>query len=483
MPVFAAALPDDTPADATAAGTNTRALRLSSVEGEVRVVQDGQIVADPALANMPLFAGSQIVTGNDGRTEIQLEDGSVVRLSPNSTLTFPAIEKHGTSAHTEVALVSGLAYFELEPSTGDDSLRVSYGGASFAATSFSVVRVTMDTPPGELAVFSGNVHLDRGDALQLDIHGGESLNLDTTDQARYTLHENIQPDSWDTWNADRDQLLNAEASQQTAASSAYGTSVAGMADLDANGSWYDVPGQGYLWSPYDAQAQGASWDPYGYGHWVYYPRRGWVWVSGYGWGYAAFNCGTWDFYDSFGWGWLPGGGCGGGYYGGDYGYNIGTYPRGYKPPRRPILPPTHPHPVGSRSLLASNVVPVDRRAAGGSQGILSRPNQPVTIAGHPLQPLKPVAPRQSYDRQPGAMAAARPANGYFPAPSHPASAAPPYRASSSGSHPVSAGPSNHVSSYSGGGASHSVPSGGGAGGGGGGHVSSGGGGGGGGSHH
>jgi len=62
-----------------------RAARLSSVDGDVRIVQDGQVIADPALVNTPLFEGSQIVTGDDGRAELQIDDGSVARLSPNSS--------------------------------------------------------------------------------------------------------------------------------------------------------------------------------------------------------------------------------------------------------------------------------------------------------------------------------------------------------------------------------------------------------------
>jgi hypothetical protein len=272
--------------------------------------------------------------------------------------------------------------------------------------------------------------------------------------------------------------LNAEASQQTSASGALGASVPGMADLDANGSWYDVPGQGYIWSPYDAQTQGASFDPYGYGHWVYYPRYGWVWVSGYGWGYAAFDCGEWNYFDSFGWGWAPGGGCSPWWGGGGWGYNLGNGPRGYRPPLRPIKPPIRPHPVGGRTLVASNVVPVDRRVGGTGSGLYSRPSGPVTIAGRTVEPLKPIAPRQQYDRPGGAVAGVHPANGYFPAPSNTYSGARPV---ASGAHSFTPAPSH--ASYSGG-VSHSAPSGGG-GGGGGGHVSSGGGGGGGGggSHH
>jgi hypothetical protein len=477
LPLHAAVADDDA---APAGAGNTRALRLSSVDGQVRVEQDGQILADPALANMPLFAGTQITTGNDGRAEIQMEDGSVARLSPNSTLTLPVVEKQGAGSHTEVVLNNGLAYFELQPSTSESSLRVSYGSASFAATSFSVIRVALDTPPGDLAVFSGNVHLDRGNALQLDVHGGETLTLDAGDTARYSLRETIQPDSWDTWNADRDQVLNSEASQQTAASGG-ASNAPGMADLDANGNWYDVPGQGYVWSPYDAQAQGASWDPYGFGHWVYYPRFGFVWVSGYGWGYAAFDCGTWNYFDTFGWGWAPGGGCNpwwGGY--GGWGYNVGIGPRGYHPPGRPIRPPLHPHPVGGRTLVASNVIAVDKRVEGGTYtGFEGHPKGPVTIAGHLVEPLQPVAPRQHYDLPGSVAAAGRTTSGYFPAPSHPASAAYGGHPVTSGARPAggSAGHASYSGGGSSGGASHAAPSGGG--GGGGGHASGGGGG----SHH
>jgi hypothetical protein len=272
------AVDDDPPAGARAAA-DSRAVRLSSVEGQIRVVQDGQVIADPAYNNLPLFEGSQVITGNDGRAEIQMEDGSLARLSPNSTLTFSALQLHGSSSHTEIVLNGGLAYFELQPSIAEHSLRVSYGPATFSATGFSVVRIAMDHPPGELAVFSGNVHLDRGDQLQLDIHGGESLSMDLSDLTRYNLAETITPDSWDSWNADRDQVLNGEAGEKTAATDSYvNTQAVGLSDLDANGNWYSVPGQGYVWSPYDAQTVGASFDPYGYGHWTSYPGRGYLWV-------------------------------------------------------------------------------------------------------------------------------------------------------------------------------------------------------------
>jgi hypothetical protein len=455
---------------------DARAVRLSSSEGEVRVVQDGQVIADPAYSNLPLFEGSQIVTGNDGRAEIQLEDGSVARLSPNSTLTFSVLEKEGTGSKTAIVLNSGLAYFELQPSTAEHILTVNYGSASFSASSFSVLRLTLDTAPGELAVFSGNVHLERGDAMQLDIHGGESVALDAGDQSRYDLAETIQPDSWDSWNADRDQVLNAASAERTTATGNLPQG-AGMSDLDANGNWYDVPGQGYVWSPFDAQSQGSGWDPYGYGRWVNYPGYGYIWNSGYDWGYAPFQCGLWNFYDNFGWGWMPGEGCNPWWGLGGWGYNIGRGPHGYLPPRRPVPGPIHPKPVGGRAVMAANIVPVDRRPSKTvNMASYVRPAQPVTIGGHTVTPLRPVAPRQGYERSTAIMAN-RPAGSYFPSPSHPSYSgqpgARPASPSSFSGHAAPAPAPSH-SSFSGGGGGSSM--------GGGGHAGGGGGGGGGGSH-
>ena len=73
------------------AGPPARAVRLSNVDGTVHVSQGGQMLADTAIANVPLFEGTQIVTGDDGRAEIQFEDGSMARISPNSSLTLKVL--------------------------------------------------------------------------------------------------------------------------------------------------------------------------------------------------------------------------------------------------------------------------------------------------------------------------------------------------------------------------------------------------------
>jgi hypothetical protein len=49
------------------------------------------LLANPAVVNTPLFEGSLLTTGDDGRAEIQFEDGSVARLSPNSSMTLAVL--------------------------------------------------------------------------------------------------------------------------------------------------------------------------------------------------------------------------------------------------------------------------------------------------------------------------------------------------------------------------------------------------------
>lgn len=372
-----------------------RAARLSDLDGQVELTQGNTVLAAPALANTPLFEGTRIATAEDGRAEIQFDDGSIVRVTPNSSLTLSVMRQQDGSPATEVVLDSGLAYFELQGTSTAGRFAVRFGGDAVTASGFTVLRVDLDSPPGALAVFSGNAHLDGPSGLALDLHGGESAVLNAANPESYQLAESIEPDSWDAWNSDRDQALTAQEAQRTVATTNVpDASNPAWSDLDANGNWYNVPGQGYVWSPYEAQA--AGWDPYGCGSWVLSPGYGYMWVSCESWGYMPYASGLWSYYDGIGWGWAPGGyGWG---YGGGWGAGIGTTPFRYSPPRRP-----RPGPVNPRNPHSPQpVVVVNRFHGGGNGNTTIRPRGgPVTIAGTTLQPLRPVGVRQPvYNHEP-----------------------------------------------------------------------------------
>jgi ferric-dicitrate binding protein FerR (iron transport regulator) len=382
------------------AGPAARAVRLSSVDGQVQITQGNQVLASPALANTPLFEGTQISTSDDGRAEIQMEDGSVARISPNSSLTLGTLSLQGNTADTELVLNSGLAYFEMQGDTQAKPMRVRFGDDVATSTGYTVLRINLDYPPGEVAVFSGNVHVEGGTSLALDLHGGESVKLNGPDSGNYVVAETIEPDSWDTWNSDRDQALTAQEADRTeATNSVPNSSNPAWSDLDANGNWYNVPGQGYVWSPYEAGA--GNWDPYGCGSWTWTPRFGYIWVSCEQWGYMPYASGTWGFYDGLGWGWAPG--LGGPWWGGaGWGFNFGPTPVRYRPPHRPV---GGPRPGGGSPIRAGGryqpypVVAVNRVQNGLGGVPVHVRNAPVTVGGNTVQPLRPVSARPVYGGQ------------------------------------------------------------------------------------
>jgi uncharacterized membrane protein YgcG len=466
-----------------------RAARLSSVEGRVRIAQGGQSLADPALVNTPLFEGTQVLTSEDGRAELEFDDGSIVRLAPNSSLTLTVLRGQDGKGSVEIMLASGLGYFELQGESADNQIKVRFGGSVVTANVFTVLRINLDNPSGEMAVFSGKAHLERGSATTLDLHGGQSVVLNRGDLTQYVLADSIEPDSWDTWNSDRDQAITATAAARTGvADTQADKNNPAWNDLDANGNWYNVPDQGAVWSPYEAADPG--WDPYGNGHWMWTPGFGYIWVSGASWGYLPFQCGAWDYFNDFGWGWAPGM-CRPWWGGGVWTSTIGRGPGGYRPPMRPrpVQPgPPHrpiggPQPPAGPAPMSNGVIAVNRRLPGGTSGTPVRErNSVVTIGGRPVQSLRPVMQRPQYfsgQAIPGQMrqtapsrptypgtgmpAGQRPANGFVPGGSRPSNvpsvrpsgggrpaSAPSQRAPVS-SRPSSGGGSSSPSHFSGGG--------------------------------
>src|SRR5215469_1380160 len=344
---------------------DVRAARLSFVEGKVQITQGNQILASSAPVNIPLFEGTVVSTKDNGQAEIQFDDGTIARISPNSSLEIPVLRQRDGLANTEVEVQSGLAYLELQGNNPKSQVTARFGDSSVTASGFTVLRIDMDNPPGEVAVFSGNAHLERGNTLSLDLRGGESVALNSSDSNQYSLADTIEPNSWDAWNADRDQELSSQQSAKTAATEAQPNSGnPAWSDLDANGNWYNVPGQGYVWSPNDATS--SDWQPYGCGSWVWNPQYGYVWASCDSWGYMPYNSGSWGYYDGFGWGWAPG-----------FGYpwwnngifviNIINPPFRFQPPHRPHGGPVHPHGPTPRGFVQSNpVIAVNRPAVGYS---------------------------------------------------------------------------------------------------------------------
>ncbi len=331
--------PADT-ADQAAQAASQRTVRLSDAEGDVQVYQGGQLVFQNALQNMPLTQGMRVVTGSDGRAEVQFEDGSVARAAPNSSFELTQLTTGSDgSLVTQVDALSGLTYYEINGQGGQYTLR--FGQQTIVPTGDAVVRIDLDSGAAQVADMQGNLQFLQGQNLIVSTYAGQSVSFNPDDPALYTLSNTISSDTWDQWNSDRDQQL-AELQQEGSQSGAQNGNPNNAAwdDLNYYGDWYNVPGYGEAWAP---NGVGSDWDPFGVGAWGYYPSLGYTWISAYPWGWWPYHCGAWSWFSGYGWLWFPGN-CGwGGYGGGWYPYvSVWTIPPGYTVPSRPRNPGFRP---------------------------------------------------------------------------------------------------------------------------------------------
>ncbi len=371
-------------------------VRLSDVEGMVRLSDSNGKLFDQVLQNMAMLPGMTIETGNDGRVELEFPDGSVARVTPNSSL---ALATQGKPNHVNLILrpVKGLTYYELVPDSNSYSIEIgpltARAGQSWNQTGDEttqqtlVMRVNLDSTPYLAAVLRGYAHFeDASGNATYELQANETASIDPAAATDYDIAQDVTPDTWDAWNADRD----AARAQVAGASHPGGeTTGPGWNDLNYYGSWYDVPGQGEAWAP---DGVGENFDPYGSGAWGYYTGVGYGWVSGYPWGWLPYHCGLWNNYPGYGWMWRPGG-CGWGRGAGWYPYSgIGSAPLRYRPPTRPLPPHGVRHPMASQALIAVNQGPAVRFRQLGEPRPAARA---LVVSGVPVQPL-PVEARPTY---------------------------------------------------------------------------------------
>jgi len=390
---------------------DTRAARLTYMQGTVTIAGADIPGGVPAQLNLPLLSGVQLITGSDGQAEVEFEDGSVIRLTPNTALSLDKLTVQPDGVFlSSLSLRHGLAYCELR-ATPQYHYTLDVGGDVLSPIENTTVRVNFDEPPAVFAVLDGTVQVERQGARNGEmtragyatlVRAGETIRADRTDENRYFLTQQIAEDSWDQWNEDRDHGASSEAATSTPVRNDYaGAQGYGWSDMDANGNWYDVAGQGPVWQPQIA-VNDSGFDPYGSGAWVWYPNTGYLWASSYSWGWTPYRCGNWSYYSSFGWGWAPGSGCGGrgwGFAGGGRPVNIILGPTGYRPIRVPVgdgprrIQPTLPVQVQAwHRQESSSGDRTDPRRRGDRNETRQGEDRTDTrrIAGVPVTPIKPV---------------------------------------------------------------------------------------------
>jgi hypothetical protein len=338
--------------------TVIRTARLSFYSGDLKVQRSDNTGEDTAALNMPLTAGTRLVTGDSATAEVEFEDGSVARLAPHSALSIDTLSLDAQNiAHTELTLLNGLGYFELRHTEASTYL-VDAAGVDVSPAENAVLRITLNDPPPVFSVFSGSITTGSDEGFSATVKAGESLRPDPDAATQYLLNQQLASDTWDAWNQARDQAAADQSASRTAAREGYaGAQGDGWSDLDANGTWYSTTNpdgsHGEIWQPAAAAGDdsGDDFDPYGDGAFVW-SGGGYYWASAYTWGWLPYRCGRWIWYPGFGWAWKPNHFCG------TWGFQAGgifidRHPEHYKVIHVPFLRPEPIHPI----LRVHNPVP------------------------------------------------------------------------------------------------------------------------------
>jgi hypothetical protein len=330
------------------ADSQVRIVRLSSVEGDVQI--DRGQGFEKAFLNLPVTQGMKLRANNDGRAEVEFEDGSTLRITPGTVVEFPELSLLTAGGKVSaVHLQEGTAYLNFKGSK-DDQFSMSFARENFALINPAHLRVQMADTDVTLAVFKGEVQVE-GPSGQVAVDKKQTVTFDLADKDKYELAKNLEPDPYDTWDKQQEDYHQRYMSRGDSYSS-YSPYAYGTTDLNYYGNFMNIPGYGNMWQPYFANT---GWDPYMNGVWMYSPGFGYNWVSSYPWGWTPYHYGTWMFVPRYGWMWQPGGAWSG--------Y---TVPRVINPPARFVVP----QPPTSGSVVAVNRGPAVTPAVSPRQVVI-----------------------------------------------------------------------------------------------------------------
>lgn len=312
------------------AESRARIVRISHVDGDVAIDRGEGEGFVRAFANMPVLEGLRLWTRFDGRAEVEFEDGSTLRLVPDTQLDFQQLhlDDRGDKV-SHININQGTIYADVKDHNHDEFVLTS-GPRQITLKHSSRFRLVADVDQFSVAVFRGELDVRNG-AEQVKVKKNETLAMDVSDPELYYLSKGVTEAAFDSWDREREEQVAILEQQYEGGGTPtnYSGNYYGYPDLAYYGGWSNVSGYGLCWQPYNV---GTGWEPFGYGAWVFYPGYGYTWVSSYPWGWTPFRFGSWIYAGGRGWWWRPGPRIVN-----ITNINVFNPPHGFVPPRPPVV--------------------------------------------------------------------------------------------------------------------------------------------------
>jgi hypothetical protein len=267
-------------------------LRISLIDGDVQIKTEDTEDWVPASINMPLTDGDRIWVPEGGRSELQLKDGTSLRLDEKSALDVLTVEKDSF----QFFLNEGHLYTNFRGVKGS-LLQIDTPLSSIRTYDRSIFRIDIPADDDtDVSVYRGSIYAENRDG-RTTVEESKTLSLREGTYAE--LAPLGAPDEWERWNRERDRKY---AEQRPPSRYLPDELQSYSADLEENGRWVYVREYGRVWTP--RVIVSAGWAPYRVGRWIW--RGGdYVWISYEPWGWVPYHYGRWAFVASVGWCWVP----------------------------------------------------------------------------------------------------------------------------------------------------------------------------------
>ena len=281
------------------------------------VFREGRLTPEIAILNLPVGPGDIIQTSAERRSEIQFDNGTIVRLDLNSRLKIETLMAQSLSTAQKISnlvLEKGQVYVMYKKYNSLEMFQVVTAGAAVKLDHNSVALIRL------AAEGSTDVQVERGKAFLL--YGADKLHLSrksinakqrgvVSAENRVELAEYKVLSDFKAWN----ESINAhfpelhEGSYLPKPLQKLPLAVFNFAQKFGNihGEWIWHDLYGYVWRPYlnDQRYPWGTWQPYINGSWTGYGGE-LFWVPAEPWGWVPYHLGIWMWDKGKGWVWLPG---------------------------------------------------------------------------------------------------------------------------------------------------------------------------------
>jgi Family of unknown function (DUF6600)/FecR protein len=281
------------------------------------VFRENRVTPETAVLNLPLGPGDVIQTTAGRRTEIQFDNGTIVRLDLDSRLKIETVMAQSLSSVSKISnliLQKGQVYVMYRKYSSLEIFQLVTPGAAVKIDHNSVVLIRLaEDGSTDVQVERGKAYLlcgaDKTHLSQKRINAKQRGIVSAENRVELAEYEGLS--DFKAWNESINSHFPELHEGNTLPKPIRNVSTAVFEFAQKFGNmygewiWHDL--YGYVWRPYlnDQRYPWGTWQPYINGSWTSYGQD-MFWVPSEPWGWVPYHLGIWMWDTKKGWMWLPG---------------------------------------------------------------------------------------------------------------------------------------------------------------------------------